>query len=81
MDDGRHLGGNCGNSIAAQIGIVAISRDVAFELVPEAVLALADGNLPGDPQGATQPGIAKLRKPGLAAILAGPGSTVPARRI
>ncbi|MBB3708652.1 hypothetical protein FHS67_004992 [Aminobacter aminovorans] len=62
-------GGNCGHCLAAQIGIVAISRDIAFEFVTEAVLALADGDLSGDPQGAAQPGIAELRQPGLASIL------------
>jgi hypothetical protein len=49
VHDARHLGGNSGHRLAAQIGIVAISSDVAFELVPEAVLTLADGNLPGNP--------------------------------
>lgn len=71
MHDARHLGGNCGHRLAAQIWIVAISRDVAFELVPESVLTLSDGDLPGDPQGAAQPSIAELGKTGLASILAG----------
>lgn len=33
--DTRHLGGNSGHCLAAQIGIVAIPRDVAFELMTE----------------------------------------------
>jgi hypothetical protein len=70
VDDTRHLGGNSGHRLAAQIGIVAISRDVAFDLVPESVLALTDGNLSGDPQSAAQSRIAELGKAGLASILA-----------
>ena len=70
VDDTRHLGGNSGHRLAAQIGIVAISRDVAFELVPESVLALTDGDLSGEPQGAAQSRIAELGKAGLASILA-----------
>ena len=70
MYDARHLGGNSGHRLAAQVWIVAISYDVAFELVPETVLALADGNLPGDSQGAAEPSIAERGKTGLASILA-----------
>jgi len=70
MHDAGHLGGNSGHCLAAQIGIVAIPRDVAFELMTEAVLPLADGDLSGDPQGAAQPSIAEFGKAGLAPILA-----------
>jgi hypothetical protein len=70
VHDAGHLGGNCSRRLAAQVGIVAISGNVAFELVPEAILTLADGDLPGDPQGAAQPSIAEFGKPGLAAVLA-----------
>lgn len=70
MQDARHPGGNSGHRLAAQIGIIAIPRDVAFEFMTEAVLALADGDLSGDPQGAAQPSIAELGKAGLATILA-----------
>jgi len=67
--DTRHLGGNSGHCLAAEIGIVTISRDVAFEFMSEAVLTLADGNLPSNPQGSSQPRVAEFGKSGLAAIL------------
>src|SRR5690606_37368985 len=35
-----------------------------------AILTLADGNLPSDPQSATQSSVAELREPGLTAVLA-----------
>ena len=69
--DTRHLGGNGGHCLAAQIGIVPILGDIAFELVTEAVLPLADGDLSGDPKSAAQAGIAELGKSRLAAILTG----------
>ena len=70
MHDAGHLGGNGGHRLAAQIGTVAISCDVAFEFVAKAVLTLADGYLSGDPQGPAQPSITEFGKAGLAAILA-----------
>ena len=70
VHDAGHLGGNCSHRLAAQIGIVAILRDVAFELMTEAVLPLADGDLSGDPQGAAQTSVAEFGKAGLASILA-----------
>ena len=62
VHDARHLGGNGCQRLALEIGIVAISGDVALELGSEAVVALTDGDLGGDPEGAAQPGIAELRK-------------------
>src|SRR3954453_19503637 len=38
VNDTRHLGGNCGQRFAAQIGIVAISGDIALEFITEAVV-------------------------------------------
>src|SRR3954452_10246343 len=40
-----HLGGDCGQRLAPQVGIVPITGDVALELVAEAVLFLADRHL------------------------------------
>ena len=54
VDDTRHLGGNCGHRLAAQVGAVAIPCDITLELVPESILALADGDLSGNPQCTTQ---------------------------
>ncbi len=43
------------------MGVVSIFRDVAFELVPEAIGPLEDGGLAGHPKRATQSCIAILR--------------------
>ena len=75
FDDGmrgaRHLGGNGSQRLALEIGVVAIPGDVALVLGSEAVIALADGDLGGNPEGASQSSIAELRQPGLTAKLAG----------
>ena len=49
--------------------VVAVFGDIALKLMPEAVLALADGDLACDPQAAAKPCVAKLREPGLSAVL------------
>ena len=70
FDDGvhhaRHLGGDRGQRLAPQVGIVPIAGDVALELVAEAVLPLPDGDLSSQPQGPAQAGVAVLRQLGLA---------------
>ena len=40
-----HLGGDCGIRFAAQVGVVAVFGDIAFERVTEAVGPLHNGNL------------------------------------
>ena len=40
MNSTGHLGSDCGIRFAAQMGVVAVLRDVALELVTEAVGAL-----------------------------------------
>src|SRR6056297_1465268 len=67
----RHLGRDRGVGLAAQMGIVSIFRDVAFELVPEAVGPLENSGLAGHPERAPQPGIAVFRDPALTAEHAG----------
>ncbi|MEY2759889.1 MAG: hypothetical protein RIR33_3667 [Pseudomonadota bacterium] len=51
FDDGvnhaRHLGGNGGERLALEIGVVSILRDVALALFSKAVLLLANGDLSG----------------------------------
>jgi hypothetical protein len=56
-----------GKGLAAQIGIVAILRDVALELVAKAVGGLQHGGLSGDPERAAQTGVAVFRDPASAA--------------
>ena len=64
LDDGvnnaGHLGGDRSQRLAPQIGIVPVSGDIALELVTEAVLALSNRDLAGDPKRAPEPGIAPL---------------------
>src|SRR6056297_238493 len=67
----RHLGRDRGVGLAAQMGIMPVFRDVAFELVPEAVCSLEDGGLAGHPERAPEPSIAILRNTALAAEHAG----------
>ena len=66
FDDGvnyaRHLGGNCGERLALEIGIASISGDVALILFSKAVLLLTNGDLRGHPERAAQPGVSELRK-------------------
>ncbi len=54
MNSTGHLRGDCGIRVAAQIGVVTVFDDIAFELVMEAIRLLEDGNLSGHPEGATQ---------------------------
>ena len=44
--------------LAAQIGVVAILRDVTLEFVAEAVCFLQDGSLSGEPERASEAGVA-----------------------
>jgi hypothetical protein len=60
VNDTSHLGGNCSECLATEIRAVAIPGDVTFELVAEAVLALTDGNLTGNPEAPSQASIAEL---------------------
>ena len=69
MNDASHFGGNCGQRLSAQIRTVAVSGNVALELVAEAIVALSNGDLSGNPQAAPQTRVSKLRKPRLSAIL------------
>ena len=66
LDDGvhhaRHLGGDRGQRLAPQVGIVPVAGDVALELVAEAVLPLPDGHLPSQPKRTPEPGVAVLRR-------------------
>ncbi len=70
MRAARHLGANCCQRLALQIGIVTISCDIALILGTEAVVALSDGDLGGDPKDAPKTCIAELRELRLAAKLA-----------
>jgi len=67
----RHLGRDRGVGLAAQMGIMSVFRDVAFELVAEAVGPFEDGRLTGHPERAPEPGIAILRDAALTAEHAG----------
>ena len=71
MDGARHLGGNGSQRLALEIGVIAIPGDVTLVFGSEAVVALPDGHLGGHPEGASQPGIAELRKHGATAELPG----------
>lgn len=71
MRRARHLGGNGSERLAPEIRVVAIPRDVALVFGPEAVVALTNGNLGGDPEGAPQSRIAEFRQLRLAAELSG----------
>ena len=53
-----HLRDDCGIRLAAQMGVVTVFGDIAFELVTEAVRLLKDGNLPNHPMGAAQARVA-----------------------
>ena len=52
-----HLGSDCGIRFAAQMGVVAVLRDVALESATEAVGALQNGNLASHSEGAAQTAI------------------------
>ena len=58
----RHLGGNGCERLALEIGVVAIPRDIALVLGAKAIVALANGNLGGNPESTPQTGIAILRE-------------------
>jgi hypothetical protein len=49
MSGARHLGGNGSDRLSLEIGVIAVAGDVAFIFGPEAVIALPDGDLRGDP--------------------------------
>src|SRR6056297_1944831 len=67
----RHFGGDGGVRLAAQLRVVSILRDVAFEPVPEAVGSLENSGLAGHPERPPKPRVAVLRDPALAAEHAG----------
>jgi hypothetical protein len=71
VSDAGDLGGDSCERLALEVGVVPISGDIAFILVPEAVLALPDGDLASQPEGPTQSGVTELGDLGLAAELAG----------
>ena len=52
-----HPGRDCGIHFAAQMFVVAVLGDRAFERVSKAVGALRNGNLASHPEGAVQLGI------------------------
>ena len=52
-----HLGGDWAIRFAAQMFVVAVFGDIAFERVSKAVGALRNGNLASHPEGAAQSGI------------------------
>ena len=54
----RHLRGDCGIRFAAQMGVVTVFGDIAFEFVKEAIRLLEDGNLPDHPEDAAQARVA-----------------------
>ena len=58
MNSTGHLGGDCGIRLAAQIGVVTVFGDIAFEFVPKAIRVLEGGDLPGHPEGAAQARVA-----------------------
>ena len=66
-----HLRGDGGVSLATQIGIVAVLRDVPLELVAEAVGRLQGCGLSGDPERAAETGVAVRRYLAPTAELAG----------
>lgn len=53
MHGARHLGRDGSVGFAAQIGVMSILRDVAFELVPEAVGPFENRGLAGHPERAS----------------------------
>ena len=61
FDDPRNstgdLGSDCGTRFAAQMFVVAVFGDGAFERVSKAVGPLHNGNLACHPEGAAQSGI------------------------
>src|SRR3954468_21430080 len=65
VHDAGHLGGDRGQRLAPQVGVVPIACDVALELVAKAVLLLTDRHLAGEPQGPAQAGVAVFRQLGL----------------
>ena len=71
MNGARHLGGNGSQRLALEIGVVAIPGNVTLVFGPEAIVALADGDVGGHPEGASQSRVAKLRKHGATAELSG----------
>src|SRR5215207_8289820 len=66
VHDAGHLGGDRGQRLAPQIGIMPIACGVALELVAEAILFLADRHLASEPQGPAQASVAVFRQLGLA---------------
>ena len=71
MGGSRHLGGNGCERLAPQIRIGPVAGNVALKFVSEAVIALPDCDLSGEPEGAPQTRIAELGDLGLATELAG----------
>ena len=67
MRDARHLGGDGGDRLAAEMLVVGILGDVAAVARLEGVLALPDRRLGGEPEGSSQANVAELGQPRLAA--------------
>ena len=67
----RHLGGERGHRLATAIGIVRVTGNIAAELIAEAVVTLACGDLRRHPERSAQAGIALLQKLGPTAEGAG----------
>src|SRR3954452_16437428 len=65
VHDAGHFGGDRGQRLAPQVGIVPVAGNIALELVAEAVLFLADRHLAGEPQGPAQASVAVFRQLGL----------------
>jgi hypothetical protein len=63
----RHLGGERRHRLAATVGIVRVPGDISSELVAEAVVALARGDLGSHPEGAAQARVAVLGQLGATA--------------
>jgi hypothetical protein len=69
MNNARHLGGDGDGCLASQILVLAVFGNMAAEAITEAVVALADGDLGGQPEGSAQTRIAELRQACLSSTL------------
>lgn len=70
MCGARHLSGNSCQRLALQIGVIAVTCDVAFVFGSEAVVTLANSDLGRNPERAPQTGITKVGELRLSAKLA-----------
>ena len=53
----RHLGWDRSVCLASQMRVVSVSRDVAFELISEAIGALENGRLASHLKSTAKPGV------------------------